>query len=133
MTDSGPIVFFDGVCGLCNSSVDFLMRHDRAGRMRFAPLQGETAARMLPEADRLHLGSMVLVHHAKTYRKSAAVVRALWQLGGCWSVAAGMLWLIPAPLRDLGYSAVAAMRFRLGGRKESCRMPTAEERGRILS
>lgn len=130
--DVRPIIFFDGVCGLCNSSVDFVLRHDRHGRMRFAPLQGETAARLLPAADRENLGSLVLWSEAGAFRRSAAVVRILWQLGGLWKVPAACLWLIPGPLRDGGYRVVAALRYRLFGKKETCRLPTPEERGRIL-
>lgn len=127
-----PIVFFDGVCGLCNSSVDFVLRHDRRGRLRFAPLQGEMAARLLPAADRENLGSLVLWSEGHTFRRSTAVVRILWQLGGFWTIPAACLWLIPAPLRNGGYRLVAALRYRLFGKKETCRLPTPEERGRFL-
>lgn len=131
-SQSGPIVFFDGVCGLCNTSVDFFMRHDRHGRLRFAPLQGETAAECLEAADVEDLNSLVFFHEGNRFRKSSGVVRILNQLGGIWKLASWLLWLIPRPLRDLGYSAVAAARYRVFGRRESCRMPSVEERGRIL-
>jgi len=128
----GAIVFFDGVCGLCNSSVDFVLRHDRRGRMRFAPLQGETAARLLPAADRENLGSLVLWEDGQAWRRSTAVVHILWKLGGIWTVPAAVLWLIPSPLRNAGYRVVAKLRYRLFGKKETCRLPSPEERGRFL-
>ncbi len=133
MTESGPIVFFDGVCGLCNSSVDFFMRHDRTGRLRFAPLQGATAAECLAAADRENLSSLVFFHEGRSMRKSSGVVQILKQLGGAWKLLAGLLWIIPKPLRDLGYTCVATFRYQMFGKKETCRMPTPEERGRLLA
>lgn len=130
--DDGPIVFFDGVCGLCNHFVDFVMRYDSAGRIRFAPLQGETAARCADASDIRDLKSLVVVQNDETFRRTAAVVRVLWTLNGVWRVAGTLLWLIPAPLRDLLYNGVARIRYRVFGKRETCRMPTPEERSRVL-
>lgn len=127
-----PVVFFDGVCGLCNSSVDFVLRHDVQGRLKFAPLQGETAARLLPSADRENLGSLVLWDNGRMYRRSPAVVRILWRLGPFWRLMGGLIWLVPLPLRNAGYRLVAALRYRLFGKKETCRLPSPEERSRFL-
>jgi predicted DCC family thiol-disulfide oxidoreductase YuxK len=129
---AAPIVFFDGVCGLCNSSVDFVLRHDREGQFRFSPLQGEAAARLLPVADRENLGSLILWEDGRMYRRSTAVVRILRRIGGIWSMLGGALWLIPAPLRNAGYRLVASQRYRLFGKKETCRLPSPEERSRFL-
>lgn len=127
------IVFFDGVCGLCNATVDFWMRRDRNGRLAFAPLQGVTAAGYLAPSAREDLQSMVLrTESGKTFVRSAAAVRILWRLGGIWSVLAALLWLVPLPLRDLGYRLVAASRYSLFGRRETCRLPTADEAERLL-
>jgi predicted DCC family thiol-disulfide oxidoreductase YuxK len=126
------IVFFDGVCGFCNAWVDFLIIRDPDGQLAFAPLQGETARQLLPDADRERLHSLVLWTPQRAYRKSAAVVRILWRLGGVWRLLAGLLWLIPLPLRNLGYDVVARNRYRLFGKKETCRMPTPAERTRFL-
>ncbi|MBX3443959.1 MAG: DUF393 domain-containing protein [Planctomyces sp.] len=130
--DDAPIVFFDGVCGLCNRTVDFILSHDRRQRIRVAPLQGETASRELDSSDTAQLGSVVLKTSRGTYRRSSAAVRILTELGGVWRVLGGLLWLVPKPLRDVGYEAVARNRYRLFGRKESCRLPTPEEAGRLL-
>lgn len=128
----GPVVFFDGVCGFCNRSVDFVLSRDRAGRIRFAPLQGETAQRLLSPADVANLNSLVLWTPAGAYRRTAAVCRILWLLGGGWAICGTLLWLIPRPLRDLGYALIARNRYRLFGRKETCRLPTPAERARFL-
>lgn len=127
-----PIVFFDGVCGLCNAAVDYILSHDREGRFRFAPLQGETAARRLSPADIAGLKSLVLIDGTGTYRRSTAVWRILWTLGGRNRLLAGVLWAVPWPLRDVGYRITSAVRYRLFGRKESCRLPTPAERARFL-
>lgn len=79
-----PIVFFDGVCGMCNASVDFLLRHDRRERLMFAPLQGTTAEQLLNVADRTELSSLILWTPQQQYRCSSATVRILWLLGGVW-------------------------------------------------
>lgn len=129
----GPVIFFDGVCGLCNTSVDTVLRWDRREIFRFAPLQGETAARTLTKADTEHLDSVAVQLNGHIYRKSAAAVRILWQLGGIGWVAGTALWLIPKPLRDWGYDVVASHRYRWFGKKETCRLPTSAERARFLA
>lgn len=127
-----PIIYFDGVCGLCNRSVDRVIAWDRNHIFHFAPLQGETAAARLEPADIQNLGSLVVQVDGRTYRKSSAVVRILWQLGGFAGLLGTMLWLIPRPIRDLGYRLIATNRYRMFGKKETCRMPSPEERARFL-
>lgn len=126
------ILFFDGVCGLCNWSVNFVLLRDRKGEIQFAPLQGETARVLLTSRDVENLHSVVLWVNGQTYRKSAAVVRVLWRLGSFWKVLGTLLWLIPLPIRNFIYECVARNRYRLFGKKESCRLPTPEERARFL-
>jgi predicted DCC family thiol-disulfide oxidoreductase YuxK len=127
------IVFFDGVCGLCNATVDYWITRDVRGRLAFAPLQGETAARYLPEAFRQDLKSMALrTEEGDIYTRSAAAARILWRIGGVWTLLGALLWLIPLPVRDLGYRLVAAWRYRLFGRRETCRLPTGDEADRLL-
>lgn len=125
------IVFFDGVCGLCNHTVNFLLNHDKGGKLRFAPLQGETARKLLRE-DQRDLSTLVYRDGGRDWTRSSAVVRILWQLGGAWSLLGSLLWLIPLPLRNLGYRLVAALRYTLFGKRETCRLPTPEERARFL-
>lgn len=132
-----PLVLFDGVCGLCNHAVDFILRHDSAGVFRFAPLQGETAARLAEGDPQLandlkNLSTLIVVDGRGMHRRSAAIVVILKGLGLPWRMAGSLLWLIPAPLRNLGYRTVSRLRYRLFGQKESCRLPTPEERERFL-
>ena len=130
--DEKSIIFFDGVCGLCNRFVDSLLKRDTQAVFLFAPLQGETAQRLLSKNDTETLGSIVLWEQGRTFRRSTAVVQVLWKLGGVWAWLGWGLWIIPKPLRDLGYKLVAASRYRLFGKKETCRLPTSEERSRFL-
>ncbi|MCA9018468.1 MAG: DUF393 domain-containing protein [Planctomycetaceae bacterium] len=129
-----PVLFFDGVCGLCNSSVDFAIARDRRGRLLYSPLQGETAAALLSEQDVQHVDTVIFrtAKGGRLYRRSAAVVRVLWLLGFPWNICGWLLWLIPLPLRNLGYRIVAGSRYRLFGKHDTCRMPTPEERTRFL-
>ena len=126
------ILFFDGVCGLCSWSVDFVMKRDRQGDFQFAPLQGETAVNLLTPSDVADLNTMVLWVGGRTYRKSTAAVRVLWRLSIPWQIVGTLLWLVPLPLRNLGYSIVASNRYRLFGKHDTCRMPTPAERTRFL-
>ena len=132
LTGVNPIIFFDGVCGMCNAFVDFTIPLDRAGIFRFAPLQGETARQRLGADDVQSRASIVLLDEVGAHRRSTAVVRILQRLGGAWKVLGTLLWLVPWPLRDLGYKLVAAMRYRVFGKKDACRLPTPDESARFL-
>lgn len=127
-----PIVFFDGVCGLCDHVVQTLLRIDRHHRLKFAPLQGTTATSRLPEADRRDLKSLVICDSRGVGRYSTAVVRVLWNVGGVWSFLGTCLWLIPRPIRNWCYRFVSANRYRWFGKRESCRMPLPGEREQFL-
>lgn len=127
-----PIVFFDGVCSLCNAAVDFLIRHDHRQVLLFAPLQGTSAASHLR-----HLSpdqppdTIVFVDRQGRYERSDAALRIASYLGWPWK-ALFVLRIVPRPLRDAVYRWIARNRYRWFGQKASCRMPTPEERGRFL-
>src|SRR5262249_31601954 len=105
-----PIIFFDGVCGLCNHWIDFVVARDRMQQFRFAPSQGETARDCLGISAGESLSSVVLLDATGTYRKTDAVWRMLTRLGGVWWCAGGMLRLVPRPIRNWGYDFVARRR-----------------------
>jgi predicted DCC family thiol-disulfide oxidoreductase YuxK len=132
--ESANIVFYDGVCGLCDRTVRFVLKRDETRKMYFAPLQGETAKRRadLP-AD---LRSIVFVTNfgaaqERIYFRSDAVLQIFDQLGGFWRVAS-WLRIIPRPLRDGIYNAVARRRYQWFGKFDECRIPTPEIRARFL-
>jgi len=108
----GPIVLFDGVCNFCNYWVKFAVKHDRKKKLKFAPLQGETAKRVLSQhhLDPTSLSSVILVDKGKAYTQSSAAI-----LYG--------LIIIPKTLRDFLYNIIARNRYRWFGKKETCMIP----------
>ena len=127
-----PTVFFDGVCGLCNHSVNWLLARDPEHKLRFAPLQGTTAGQTLDAEIRNRLDTLVFVRDGETFTRTAAVCRILATLGGRWRILGGLMWIVPSPIRDLGYRLVSRLRYRLFGKHESCRLPTPSERAVFL-
>lgn len=126
------LVFYDGECGLCQKSVQWLLDHDGAGRLRFAPLQGSTAADALGErAELAGVDSIVFLEQERLYLRSRAVFQIASYLDPGWR------WLrhfriLPAFLTDLGYRFVAKIRYRVWGKADVCRIPTPQERARFL-
>ncbi len=130
------LVLFDGVCGFCDSAIRWLLARDPAGRLCFAPLQGETAAalrRRHPEIPS-ELETLVLVESgqagSRVYLGSEAIWRICAQLAGPWRLLAWLRWLPPA-LRDFAYRRFASRRYRWFGRLEACRVPEVAERARF--
>ena len=137
---SAPLLLYDGDCALCNGAVRWLLRRDPGGGLRFAPLQGPTGRAALgrlgrdPHAPDFETMLVVLDPQGPAERaveRSAAAVALLRYLGGGWGVLGALLWVVPRPLRDLGYRLVARNRKRLGG-AAACPVPPAAERVRFL-
>ena len=127
-----PIVFFDGVCGLCDLTIKRLLKMDRRGALRFAPLQGETARERLDARDVQELKTLVVSDAFGTARFSTAAVRILWHIGGLWRFLSYCLWLVPKPIRDWGYRFVSKRRYRWFGQTEACRLLQPGEREKFL-
>ena len=132
------LVLFDGVCGLCDKSVQWLLEHDPEGKLRFAPLQGETAEAVLARHPNLpaKLDSIIFVEQGdggeeKAYARSRAVFHIVRHLGGAWRALA-VFRFFPAFLTDIGYRFIAAIRYKVWGKLEACRVPSPEERARFL-
>ena len=126
------LIYYDGLCGLCDRFVSFVLRHDRRELFRFAPLQGETARVRLAHLEHPELSPTVILDDGARLRfRSDAALTILAALGGGWRASAG-LRVIPRPLRDLVYRFVARYRHRWFGRLASCRVPTPAERDRFL-
>jgi len=129
------LVFFDGGCGLCVGAVRFLLnRGDRSLCFRLAPLGGATFLREIPSAQRAGLPDSLVVKTAegRVLVRSSAVVRILRSLGGGWAVLGALLWVVPGPLRDLGYRGVAAVRRRFFPlRPDACPWRTAAQQARF--
>jgi predicted DCC family thiol-disulfide oxidoreductase YuxK len=123
------VVFFDGVCNLCNWFVRFVTRRDSAGKFVFAAIESGTAARLLGKVT--SGDSVVLVENGRTYRNSTAVLRIAKNLHFPWPVLY-VLIAVPEPLRDWAYRLVARNRYRWFGRKASCAAPEPKLRTRFL-
>jgi len=130
LTDK-PIIFFDGVCELCNRFVDFVIRRDRKNVFMFSALQAEGAGRLVPDALAADDDTVVLLHDGETLVKSAAVLRILGLMGAPWS-ALTVFRIVPGAILDRVYDAVARRRHAVFGKREVCRVPTPEERSRFL-
>jgi predicted DCC family thiol-disulfide oxidoreductase YuxK len=127
-----PIVYFDGVCNLCNRAVALLLRWDRKRILRFASLQGETARERIGESDGApETWSMLYEDEAGLHDRSTAALRIVNRLGWPYMIAALGL-LVPRPVRDAVYRVVARNRYRWFGKRDTCRIPTPEERSVFL-
>jgi predicted DCC family thiol-disulfide oxidoreductase YuxK len=139
MPDSSPILFYDGVCGLCNTLVQFLLKHDKKGRLRFASLQSDFAGKVLrrhgfdpKDLDTLHVVENYEQPDERLLQRSDAVLRAGRELGGPWSLLASAAKIVPRPLRDITYRFVAQNRYRVFGKYETCMLPDPNQRSRFL-
>jgi len=134
-----PILLYDGVCGLCNYFVQFVLRRDREGVFRFAWLQGEMARRILErhgvsssQLDTLYVVVNFESTEERLLARSDAVEFVLRQFSWAWRAIGVVLRMVPRFLRDAGYDAVARNRYRVFGRSEVCRVPDELERGRFI-
>lgn len=125
------IVFYDGFCALCNSSVQFLLRIDKKSRLQFAPLQGETAQQLLPPSAIVELNSMVFLKEGILYKNSSAILHLLKSIGGIWQVFYCFI-LLPEKCRDAVYKFIARNRYKWFGKYESCKMPTEKDKSALL-
>lgn len=125
------IIFFDGICPLCNRFVRLVFKFDNGRFFKYASLQSETAQKHLPPAD-LRADSIVYFEAGMIHRKSKAVLRILFQLGGAWLLAALVFSAFPERLRDIVYDLIARNRYRMFGKLDSCPLPTPEEKAHFL-
>ena len=123
------ILFYDGVCGLCNKLVQRVVAADTARVFRYAPLQGETAARLRERYPDIpgEIDTMVYLEHGEVYTRAHAVMRASGQLGFPYRVLSWFQWL-PRFLVNPVYNLVAKTRYRLFGQYDECKIPSPEER-----
>jgi predicted DCC family thiol-disulfide oxidoreductase YuxK len=132
-----PVLLYDGSCGFCAASVQFILRHERAGNLRFAPLQGRLAGDVRQRHPSLDgVDSMVWVEGAGTSTervlvRSDAVLRAAGYLGGIWGTAR-LGGVLPVVVRDAVYDFIARHRHKVLGRAEVCYLPPPETRARFL-
>lgn len=129
---SKPIIFFDGVCNLCNQSVLFVIRHDKKGKFNFAPLQSDYATHKLTgfNYDTQELNTILLLKNGKLFQKSTAVLVICKSLSGLWPLLYGFI-IIPPFIRNMVYDWVARNRYKWFGKKQECMIPTPELKARF--
>ena len=122
--NSKSIILFDGVCNLCNTSVNFVIDRDSRDRFLFAALQSDFAKNRLQELGYhdFTLSSVLLVEGERVYKESTAALRIAKGLGGLWPLLYIMI-IIPSSLRDVVYKYIARNRYKWFGKRESCRVP----------
>ncbi|MFI5453792.1 thiol-disulfide oxidoreductase DCC family protein [Pedobacter sp. UC225_61] len=128
-----PIIFFDGICNLCNGAVQFTIKRDHKNIFHFASLQSEYATEKIalfniaPE----NLDSFILLENGKVYQRSTAALRVVRKLNGLWPLLYGFI-IIPRFIRDAVYNYIAKNRYKWFGKQESCWMPTLELKEKFL-
>jgi predicted DCC family thiol-disulfide oxidoreductase YuxK len=129
---AGPLVLYDGLCGLCNRFVQFVLRWDRRGRVQFATLQGrhgQDARRRFPALRTAD--SVALLMDGRALIKSDAVLATLCEMGAWWP-AAHLLRVVPGSVGDRVYDLMARSRYAWFGRYPACPIPTADQQRRFL-
>jgi len=127
------IILFDGVCNLCNSSVNFIIDHDKKNDFRFASLQSDAGQNLLKKFDlnTKDFDSIILVENGKHYERSSAVLKIVKEFPGLWKLLYVFI-VVPPPVRDFVYDIIADNRYKWFGKKESCRVPTPELKEKFL-
>jgi predicted DCC family thiol-disulfide oxidoreductase YuxK len=133
------IVFYDGICGLCNRLVQFLLKRDKHDRLRFASLQSDFASTVLghhgidpKDLDTVHVVENYQQTDERVFNRSDAILRASQELGGVWALGAKLGSWVPRPLRDRFYIFVANNRYRVFGKYETCMLPEPQHRAKFL-
>jgi predicted DCC family thiol-disulfide oxidoreductase YuxK len=134
-----PVLLYDGVCGLCNRAVQFILKRDTRDRFRFAALQSEFARRALQKhgLSNQSLDSLYLVLDSglpteRVEERSTASITIGRELGGIWRVLANVVSVFPRGLRDWKYDLIARYRYRIFGKYETCPLPKASDRYKFL-
>ena len=128
-----PILLFDGVCNLCNNSVQFIIKRDAKAKIRFASLQSATGQQLLqqlgyPQED---FDTAILVDNGKVYDRSSVGLQVARKMDGLWPLAYIFI-ILPKPVRDIVYNWIAKNRYKWFGKEESCMMPSPDLRNRFI-
>lgn len=128
-----PLLLFDGICNLCNSSVQFIIKSDTKNVFTFASLQSDAAKDILLHFNStfLNLNSVILINNNKIHTKSTAIIK-IGQLLGGFFIFVVILYIIPKFIRDYIYDFVAKNRYKWFGKRKTCMSPTASLKNRFL-
>ncbi|MEO1717134.1 MAG: DCC1-like thiol-disulfide oxidoreductase family protein [Planctomycetota bacterium] len=131
---ANTVVLFDGVCKLCNGSINWIIDHDPQSLIRYLPLQS-AAGRALAERAGLDpdvLSTMVAIREGRVMLRSTAALHIATRIRSPMAPVARVLLVIPAVLRDVGYRLLARSRYAVFGKLDACRMPTPDVESRFL-
>ena len=133
ISSNTQLILFDGVCNFCNSSINFIIDHDPYNHFKFAPLQSEIGQEILRKFNKNteDFDSIILLKNNILYQKSDAALEITKHLSGSWKYLS-VFKILPTFFLNFFYDIVAKNRYRIFGRSDSCRMPTAELRERFL-
>jgi predicted DCC family thiol-disulfide oxidoreductase YuxK len=122
-----PVILFDGVCNLCNGSVQFIIKRDPAHQFRFASFQSEFGQHVLQQFNlaMTEFDSIILLEKGIVYTKSNAALRVVKKLTGAWSALYAFM-IVPQFIRNAVYDLAARNRYKWFGKKEACWIPTRE-------
>lgn len=131
---SHPVILFDGVCNLCNASVNFVIDRDPDAVFRFGALQSVEGKKLLRDAgvNDTWLDSIVLIDHGHLYTASDAALRIASRMPFPWP-AMRIFRIVPRKIRDAVYNWIARNRYRWFGKQDACRIPTPELKARFIA
>lgn len=135
MENNKKIILFDGVCNLCNSSIQFVIKRDKKDIFRYAALQSEIGQKLTAERgiDTDDIDSIILIEPGVAYySKSTAALEISKSIGGIYGLLSLLLW-IPEGLRNLIYDFIARNRYKWYGKQEACMIPTPELKSKFLN
>ena len=126
-------MLYDGVCHLCQRSVQFIIRHDKKNKFKFASLQSEVAQKRLREIHfKNSLDTIVLLNGTAHFEKSDAVLEIAKHLSGAWPILYAFK-IVPRFLRDAVYTYIAKHRYQWFGKSDVCMVPSPKLRHKFLS
>lgn len=128
-----PVVLFDGVCNLCNSVVQLVIKYDQKKRFRFASLQSPFGQQVLQQFNlpATEFNSFLLLENGRLYTKSTAALRMAKKMGGWWALLYGFM-IVPPFIRNGVYNWVARNRYKWYGKQETCWLPTPDLKMRFI-
>lgn len=129
-----PVILFDGVCNFCNSAVNFVIKRDKKGIIKFAPLQSDEAIRLLAQYNlpAQDMRSFIFIENNQSFTRSTAALRVCRYLSNLWKLLYGFI-IVPKFLRDGLYNWIAKNRYKWFGKRNTCMVPTQEVRSRFLN
>lgn len=133
MNNNERIILFDGVCNLCNGSVQFVIKKDTEAKFKYASLQSASGQALLKKFNLPleQFDSFIYIKGDQVFQRSAGALNVLKDLGGFWKLLYGFI-IIPPFIRDFVYNFIAKNRYKFFGKRESCMIPTPELKKRFL-